>query len=184
MTTSKPSKQRGKKVTSSGSRRKQTTSTRVKKSPTDVAISRELAPAVAIALLQKTEQLPGAAPPALDCLAAGAARSDEDGKVRVQLLFENGTVLPVEMSNAAGVASPRDWQTSFIKTRRLALANTKYSSATAGRALLLPAHRTIDLPSPWPGLRFERLRTIQSGIQRRFHLRQLLQFLQCLPTRS
>jgi hypothetical protein len=74
------------------------------KSPTSVAIATELAPAVAIALLDKAELAPGAAPAALDCLAAGAAPSAEDGKVRVQLMFENGTVLPVEMSQDAGAA--------------------------------------------------------------------------------
>ena len=77
---------------------------RAKRSATNVAIATELAPAVAIALLDKTEQPPGASAPALDCLAAGAAPAETDGKVRVQLLFENGAVLPVEMSNAAGAA--------------------------------------------------------------------------------
>ena len=77
---------------------------KAKKSVTNVAIATELAPAVAIALLDKTEQPAGAAPPALDCLAAGAAPSETDGNVRVQLIFENGAVLPVEMSNAAGAA--------------------------------------------------------------------------------
>ena len=77
---------------------------RAKRTATNVAIATELAPAVAIALLDKTEQPSGAAAPALDCLAAGAVSSDIAGKVRVQLIFENGTVLPVEMSNAAGAA--------------------------------------------------------------------------------
>jgi hypothetical protein len=77
---------------------------RTRKSATNVAIATELAPAVAIALLDKTEQSPGAAAPALDCLAAGAAPSDTTGKVRVELLFDNGAVLPVEMSKAAGAA--------------------------------------------------------------------------------
>ncbi|MEQ1685835.1 MAG: hypothetical protein ABL916_19495 [Burkholderiaceae bacterium] len=77
---------------------------RSRKSATNVAIATELAPAVAIALLDKTEQAPGAAPPALDVLAAGVAPSDSKGKVRVQLMFENGAVLPVEMSIAAGAA--------------------------------------------------------------------------------
>jgi hypothetical protein len=45
----------------------------------------------------KTDQ-----PGPLDCRPA--APSQTDGKVRVQLLFENGAVLPVEMSNAAGAA--------------------------------------------------------------------------------
>jgi len=79
-------------------------SKRTRKSATDIAIATELAPAVAIALLDKTEQAPGAPEPALDCLAAGATSSQTSGKVRVQLLFENGAVLPVEMSAAAGAA--------------------------------------------------------------------------------
>lgn len=77
---------------------------RSKKSATNVAIATELAPAVAIALLDKTEQSPGAPPPALDVLAVGVAASENRGKVRVQLMFENGAVLPVEMSVAAGAA--------------------------------------------------------------------------------
>lgn len=85
-------------------RSKSRTGKRAKTSATNVAIAKELAPAVAIALLDKTEQPPGAAPPALDCLAAGAAPSETDGKMRVQLLFENGAVLPVEMSTAAAAA--------------------------------------------------------------------------------
>jgi len=78
--------------------------TRTKKSATNVAIATELAPAVAIALLEKSEQAPGAPPPALDCLAAGVSSSEDKGKVRVQLLFDSGAVLPVEMSVAAGAA--------------------------------------------------------------------------------
>ena len=70
----------------------------------NIAISTELAPAVAIALLEKTVQLPGEPSPALDVMAAGVTPSEIDGKVRVQLLFENGAVLPVEMSEAAGSA--------------------------------------------------------------------------------
>lgn len=85
-------------------RSKRTVNKRAKKSATNVAIATELAPAVAIALLDKTDQPPGSEAPALDCLAAGAAPAETDGKVRVQLMFENGAVLPVEMSNAAGAA--------------------------------------------------------------------------------
>ena len=70
----------------------------------NAAIATELAPAVAIALLEKSEQLPGEPPAALDVLAVGVAPSANDGKVRVQLLFESGAVLPVEMSSDAGAA--------------------------------------------------------------------------------
>lgn len=75
-----------------------------KQNATNVAIATELAPAVAIALLDKTVLAPGASAPALDVLAAGVSAADEDGKVRVQLMFENGAVLPVEMSVEAGAA--------------------------------------------------------------------------------
>ena len=70
----------------------------------NVVIATELAPAVAIALLEKTDQPATAPAPALECLAAGATASATEGKVRVQLMFENGAVLPVEMSAAAGAA--------------------------------------------------------------------------------
>ena len=75
-----------------------------KQSATDLAITTELAPAVAIALLEMTIQSPEAPPPALGCLAAGVSPSEDSGKVRVQLVFENGAVLPVEMSVDAGEA--------------------------------------------------------------------------------
>ena len=77
---------------------------RTKKSATSVAIATELAPAVAIALLDKTEQAPGDPPPALDVLAVGAVPSEITGNVRMQLVFDNGAVLPVEMSAEAGAA--------------------------------------------------------------------------------
>ena len=75
-----------------------------RKSATNIAIATDLAPAVAIALLAKTDQAPDAPAPALECLAAGVSSSEDEGKVRVQLVFDNGAVLPVEMSLAAGEA--------------------------------------------------------------------------------
>lgn len=85
-------------------RAKPSTSKRIKKSATDVAIATELAPAVAIALLDKTDQPAGTPPPALDVLAVAATPSAIEGNVRMQLMFDNGAVLPVEMSKAAGAA--------------------------------------------------------------------------------
>lgn len=77
---------------------------RPSRSATNVAIATELAPAVAIALLEKTEQPRGSPAPALDVLAVAAAPSEIQGNVRIQLMFENGAVLPVEMSEDAGAA--------------------------------------------------------------------------------
>ena len=79
-------------------------SKKARRSATNIAIATELAPAVAIALLDKTEQLPGSPAPALDVLAVAAAPSEIEGNVRMQLMFENGAVLPVEMSAEAGAA--------------------------------------------------------------------------------
>lgn len=70
----------------------------------NAVIAQELAPAVAIAVLEKSEQAPGDPPAALEVLAAGASSSEIAGNVRVQLMFYDGTVLPVEMSAAAGAA--------------------------------------------------------------------------------
>jgi hypothetical protein len=92
------------KATSRASTAKSPPRKRVRKSPTDVAIATELAPAVAIALLDKSTQAPGSPAPALDVLAAGVSASETEGNVRVQLMFPNGAVLPVEMSADAGAA--------------------------------------------------------------------------------
>ena len=88
---------------------------RTKRSATNVAIATELAPAVAIALLEKTEQSPGSPAPALDVLAVAAAPSEIKGNVRMQLMFENGAVLPVEMSTDAGAALSKGLQEELPK---------------------------------------------------------------------
>jgi hypothetical protein len=76
----------------------------VQRSEKDEAISTELAPAVAIALLGEATHVKGEISAALEPMAAGTVTSKEDGKVRVQLLFENGAVLPVEMTGDAAAA--------------------------------------------------------------------------------
>ena len=88
---------------------------KTKRSATNIAIATELAPAVAIALLEKTEQPPGAPAPALDVLAVAAAPSEIEGNVRMQLMFENGAVLPVEMSADAGAALSKGLQEELPK---------------------------------------------------------------------
>ena len=77
---------------------------RKKKSEVDIAISTVLAPAAAIAVLDNTERLPDSPAPALEVLGAGVSEATDSGKVRVQLVFDSGAVLPVEMSTAAGKA--------------------------------------------------------------------------------
>jgi hypothetical protein len=89
---------------SKSSSSKSSAAKRKRKSKVDAAIATELAPAAAIAVLEKASSAPGAPDPALDVLGAGVSEATEDGKVRVQLMFASGAVLPVEMSTAAGKA--------------------------------------------------------------------------------
>lgn len=98
-TIAKPTKQSAS-GTSATPRRSRSKAAEIK----NAAIATELAPAVAIAVLAKSEQAAGEPPAALEVLAAGASPSEIAGNVRVQLMFEGGAVLPVEMSAAAGAA--------------------------------------------------------------------------------
>jgi hypothetical protein len=68
------------------------------------AISTDLAPASAIAVLAKAETPPDALDAALKPVAAGVTGADDDSKVRVQLMFPDGSLLPVELDRAAGEA--------------------------------------------------------------------------------
>ena len=74
------------------------------------------AAAVAVSLLATTARARrqrDTMEPALECFAAGVEDSSQHrDRVRVQLLFEGGTVLPVEMARDAGEAFCRelaDW---------------------------------------------------------------------------
>lgn len=78
------------------------------RSPLEIAITTELAAAVAISLLATTarsRRSRDSMEPALECFAAGVEDSSlHQDRVRLQLLFEGGTVLPVEMRRDAGEA--------------------------------------------------------------------------------
>ena len=82
--------------------RKATSATQ--RSSTDDAIATHLAPAVAIALLDQSEPTESGRSAALEPIAAGAVASNNDDKLRVQLLFVDGAVLPVELSVQAAAA--------------------------------------------------------------------------------
>ena len=69
-----------------------------------------MAPGVAIALLSTTAKARADRDgllPALEVLAAAVVASGSAEKVRLQLLFDKGTVLPVEMPTEAGHALKR-----------------------------------------------------------------------------
>jgi hypothetical protein len=70
----------------------------------EVAIQTDLAPSMAVAMLAKTDHPEDTISPAMHRIAAGASESTEPGLVRIQFIFENGTVLPVDMPRAAGEA--------------------------------------------------------------------------------
>lgn len=73
----------------------------------EIAIATELAANVAIALLATTAKARAARDgmtPALDVLAAAVVSSGCADKVRLQLLFEEGAVLPLEVAVEAAEA--------------------------------------------------------------------------------
>jgi len=73
----------------------------------EIAITTDLAPSVAIALLATTARNRAARDgmePALEVLAAAVVATGNAEKVRLHLLFDKGGVLPVEMPTAAGHA--------------------------------------------------------------------------------
>jgi hypothetical protein len=72
----------------------------------EIAITTDLAPSVAIALLATTAKARARRDdlePALDCLVADAAVLPEPAVLRLKLLFDKGAVLPVEMPVEAGL---------------------------------------------------------------------------------
>ena len=105
----KASVYKGKKLRAAGAKTAQ-------RSEKDAAISTELAPAVAISLLSEATQVKGEPGAALEPMAAGTVSSKEDRKVRMQLLFENGAVLPVELSGDAAAALERGIARELLKS--------------------------------------------------------------------
>ena len=83
--------------------------TRLENGPTEleIAVTTELAPAMALALLAttaKTRATRDELDPALDALGAAVVRSSSEQKVRMQLLFDQGAVLPLELTVEAAEA--------------------------------------------------------------------------------
>ena len=100
----------------------------------EIAITTDLAPAMALALLASTAQARAerdALSPAFDALAAAVVRSSSPDKVRLQLLFNKGAVLPVEMAAEAGLALSGGLVEYFGATKRR-YAPRKNSGAAAG----------------------------------------------------
>ena len=76
----------------------------------EIAVTTDLAPAMALALLSTTAKARAARDelePALDALAAAVVRSSAGDRVRLQLLFDQGAVLPIELDLEAAAALNR-----------------------------------------------------------------------------
>ena len=76
----------------------------------EIAVTTELAPAIALALLATTAQARSSRDelePALDVFGAAVVRSSSAHSVRLQLLFDKGAVLPVELNLEAAEALSR-----------------------------------------------------------------------------
>ena len=100
----------------------------------EIAITTELAPAMALALLASTAQARSerdALAPAFDALAAAVVRSSSPDKVRLQLLFNKGAVLPIEMNAEAGLALSGGL-VEYFGAKQLRYAPRKNSGAAAG----------------------------------------------------
>ena len=73
----------------------------------EIAVTTELAPAMALTLFATTAQTRASRDelePALDALGAAVVRSSSEQKVRMQVLFERGAVLPIELTIEADEA--------------------------------------------------------------------------------
>ena len=71
----------------------------------EIAITTELVPTMAIAMLATTAKARASRDdldPALECLAADVSLDGDEEKLRLKLLFDKGDVLPVEMPIGAG----------------------------------------------------------------------------------
>ena len=83
----------------------------------EIAITTDLAPSVAIALLATTAKARATRDglePALEVLAAAVVATGNAEKVRLHLLFDKGAILPIEMPARAGEAL----KTDLIQTAR------------------------------------------------------------------
>jgi len=68
------------------------------------AIQTDLAPSMAVAMLAKTDHPGDSAAPAMKCIGAGVSGSELADFVRIQFMFENGTVLPIDVPRAGAEA--------------------------------------------------------------------------------
>jgi hypothetical protein len=77
------------------------------RSEVEISIATELAPEVAIALLATTASARAQRddlPPALEAMAIGVVPSADEDTVRMHMLFQKGSVLPVEVPKPAAEA--------------------------------------------------------------------------------
>lgn len=71
------------------------------------AIKTDLAPAVALAMLDKADHPEDPGSPAMRCISAGVSAPADGELVRIQFMFENGTVLPIDVPRTSCEALAR-----------------------------------------------------------------------------
>jgi len=89
-----------------------------KRTEVEIAITTDLAPSVAIALLATTARaraVRDGLQPALEVLAAAVVASGSAETVRLHLLFDKGAVLPVEVPTPAAVDLSKDLVGELIR---------------------------------------------------------------------
>ncbi|MBC8055355.1 MAG: hypothetical protein H7Y61_02115 [Rhizobiales bacterium] len=98
----------------------------------EIAVTTELAPAMALALLSTTAKARSGRDeldPALEALGAAVVRSSSSDNVRLQLLFDKGAVLPVELTIEAARALSKGL-VEYIGSSRRRLAEGRVGSTS------------------------------------------------------
>ena len=97
------------------------------RSEVEIAITTDLAANVAIALLATTSQARAARDgllPALEVLAAAVVASGSAEKVRLHLLFDKGSVLPIEVPSPAAANLSKDLIAELVRDSKARSSGT------------------------------------------------------------
>jgi len=97
------------------------------RSEVEIAITTDLAANVAIALLATTAQARAARDgllPALEVLAAAVVASGNAEKVRLHLLFDKGSVLPIEVPSPAAANLSKDLIAALVRDSKARSSGT------------------------------------------------------------
>ena len=77
------------------------------------AIQTDLAPTAAVSVLEKANDPAEPGTPALKCMGVGLTEDGSEGSLRLQFIFDNGTVLPIDVPRDACQALNRALSKEF-----------------------------------------------------------------------